>query len=66
MDQHTEATAVDRRRRLSNWCFGIGVALLAWALVGALSNGSRGLPAVGWLVGLLGLVLLAVGLLRRP
>jgi hypothetical protein len=46
------------------WPLGVGGQLLFFVVIG-LVTGDGELNALGWLVGLLGLTLLAVGLLRR-
>lgn len=53
------------RRRRVNWLLVVGGVLFAWAVVAAVNLGGS-LPAVGWLVALLGLALAVVGLLRPP
>lgn len=63
MSENTDTEG--RTRKKQNWLLLVGGLLFAWAVVGAISNDGT-LPAIGWLVALLGVALIVVGLLRHP
>lgn len=45
------------------WPVGVGALLLLWVVITAIGSGSN-LPPLAWIAALLGIVLIAVGLLR--